>query len=314
MSSLRSDLTQREIPLEVDVLLATYNGADYIYEQLLSLAMQIDVSVNLFVSDDGSSDETIAIILSNRHLFKKLEFLENSPKLGPGANFFFLISNFSGSSEFVALMDQDDIWLPNHLVSSVTALKEMGENAALTFSSCIEFDEKRNKVNIWPNIDLKLDHYIIFFENLCRGCTIVLNKSAVQVAQNYIPQNAIMHDWWLFILISELGTVRKLETANIIYRIHSDNHTGRKTSIERLLKLPKLFRISNWQTVTQILEMSSKLRVLDYEREAGGLSYIVSLLENRTAKNRLRILLLPKRIRTSISEDAILRILLFLIP
>ena len=75
----------------VDVLLGTFNGADYLAEMLGSLAQQEDVIINLIASDDGSTDGTLEILESFKHEFNSMQIL-SGPGTGPANNFVSMLS------------------------------------------------------------------------------------------------------------------------------------------------------------------------------------------------------------------------------
>src|SRR5205809_1449865 len=77
----------------IDVLLATYNGARYLRPQIESLLNQKDVSIRILVRDDGSVDETPAVIEHYRRLRPEcVVHLGGSDNLG-------VIGNFARSEE-----------------------------------------------------------------------------------------------------------------------------------------------------------------------------------------------------------------------
>ena len=265
------------------------------------------------MSDDGSSDSTIEIIQGSSSRFKSLVFLSEAPRLGPAANFIYLMKNYPGNAEFIALMDQDDIWNPNHLHLSINELDKLGKESGLTFSSCTEIGGKIFGTKLWPNRRFNLNTHLIYFENPCRGCTVVLNRLAIDLVRIHNPARIIMHDWWLLILIYELGNVNHIKTPNIIYRRHSNNHNGKRSTFNRITQSFGLFKIRNWRTIDQLMNISSE--ILDNgQNTSGEMEGLVRMLKFRNLRNRFKILTLKKKLRTSRIEDVILRILLFVIP
>jgi glycosyltransferase involved in cell wall biosynthesis len=137
MPSISSVLSNKEKSLpEVEVLLATFNGEKYLGEFLVSLSRQNDVIIHLRVSDDGSTDKTLDIINSHKDLFESC-MIFSGPCNGPSANFFSLIEK--ATYEFVALADQDDVWLPHHLISSINRVSATPEVPSMSFSAVAEF-------------------------------------------------------------------------------------------------------------------------------------------------------------------------------
>ncbi|MFL5505263.1 MAG: glycosyltransferase, partial [Gemmatimonadales bacterium] len=105
----------------VSVVLCTYNGARYLPEQLDSLARQSLPPTELVVRDDDSTDETASLVaaFAERAPFP-VRWTCNAERLGPTRNFGAAIADATG--EFVALCDQDDVWLPEKLERVVGAL------------------------------------------------------------------------------------------------------------------------------------------------------------------------------------------------
>lgn len=210
---------------EVEILLATFNGALHIRDFLESLTQQRLVKIHLLVSDDGSSDQTLEIIEEYRVKFKTLDIIPG-PKKGPAENFFHLIKK--ASLEFIALADQDDIWLPDHLYNSINRLLLTRQKPSLTASRVWETTFNSRTANIWP-IDCNAQLFPrILFENQVRGCTIVFNKSFMNILNQLDNQAAVMHDWWIGITGWCFAEFTYSKNPEIIYRLHDKQAVGNK--------------------------------------------------------------------------------------
>lgn len=293
---------------EIDVLLATYNGEKYLREFLESLAQQQDVSIKLRVSDDGSSDSTLQILKDFSNRFREL-VVTQGPKKGPCDNFLSLIKQ--ADSDIIALADQDDIWEPKHLINSIRRLENLHHIPALTFSSVSEFDGRReNRLAIWPK-QIEVDKPFLFYvENLARGCTIVFNRSAMNMINKYTPNFAIMHDWWITLLISLTGEVRYCAEPEVNYRIHQDNFVGRKSGIRQRLKRFTASSDSEWPPVAQLREIYTNYGSHISPSKLKNLELIVSGLTALNFQKRIRAILTSHRFRICIYEDIWVRILL----
>ena len=232
---------------EVDVLLATYNGAKYVSEFLESLTRQVDVSIKLIVSDDGSEDETLAIVQGFADSFQSLSIL-NGPGLGPSQNFLFLLKQ--AKSEFVAFADQDDVWLPGHLINSITRL-ESSEKPALSFAKVYEFSStNQSPGRIWPK-KIKVKQFAnIAFENCARGCVIVMNAKAVNLLNSKEPDHVVMHDWWALQVMKSCGEVYFSTAPEIEYRIHANNFT--KNGSFSYVNFFKTLYYGDWEPIRQL--------------------------------------------------------------
>ena len=101
----------------VAVIMSTYNGALYLEEQIESVLAQRGVRVELYVRDDGSSDETLQI-LEGFEQSGSLR-LERGKNIGVVPSFIRALSMVPSDVEYVALCDQDDVWYSDKLARAV---------------------------------------------------------------------------------------------------------------------------------------------------------------------------------------------------
>jgi glycosyltransferase involved in cell wall biosynthesis len=307
MRNTFSDLSSRDKGFpEVEVLLATFNGELFLAEFLDSLSRQNDVRIHLRVSDDGSSDKTVEIINSHKHLFETC-IISSGPCLGPSANFFSLIEH--ATYEFVALADQDDIWLPHHLISAINRLSKTPDLPSMTFSTVAEFTEEKETETIWPKRFPGEDIRTIITENLARGCTFVLNTKAINLIKIHKPKNAIMHDWWILLLIYSSGSVTWSKLPEVRYRIHKGNAVGGKPSFRiRLNRFLINFKGRDWKVVSQVNEL---LYVFGWSMSGQKRHEIGSFLRDINSPlstGRWGLLLWAKRFRTNLYDELAVRL------
>jgi glycosyltransferase involved in cell wall biosynthesis len=292
---------------EIDVLLATFNGAKFLSEFLDSLAQQEYVRIHLFVSDDGSTDHTLQIIESYEGKFESLEIL-HGPKAGPAANFLSLLS--CSKSQLIAFADQDDIWEKDHLINSIRRLEGLDSMPALTFCDVSEFysDGRRNRV--WPNLrtEPSITHKSV--QNFARGCTMVFNRAAKNLMLERPNLDMIMHDWWMYLLISSCGIVNYSNTVEIHYRVHSGNFIG----VDRKSRSLQSRFQSPWTTIHQIgilLESyGSKMKSTEMEQ----LLNFHSIFLKKASSRFLDILRLRERLRSNLFDEIKIRIAIVLLP
>jgi glycosyltransferase involved in cell wall biosynthesis len=307
MRNTYSDLSPKEEGFpEVEVLLATFNGELYLGEFLDSLSRQKDVKVHLRVSDDGSSDKTLVIINSHKHLFESC-IVFSGPCVGPGLNFFSLIRQ--ATYDFVALADQDDVWLPHHLISAINRLSKTPDLPSMTFSAVAEFVEENETVTIWPNRFPGEDIRTIITENLARGCTFVLNTNAINLIKMHKPKNAIMHDWWILLLIYSSGSVTWSKLPEVRYRIHKGNAVGGKPSFRiRLNRFLKNFKGRDWIVVSQITELHYVYGWSMSGQKRHEIGSFIRDINSPLSTGRWNLLLWPKRFRTNLYDELAVRL------
>ena len=100
----------------VSIAMTTYNGAQFLEEQINSILQQTYSNIELIVVDDCSTDNTYELLKSFLSKDKRIHIFKNKNNIGFVKNFCKAISLCSG--DFIALSDQDDIW-ENNKVSKV---------------------------------------------------------------------------------------------------------------------------------------------------------------------------------------------------
>ena len=195
-----------------DILLATYNGCEYLESMLDSILAQTIPPRRVLVSDDGSSDSTISILHSwIKDSALEVEILPQlSTRLGSTRNFERLLVH--SDAKYVLLADQDDIWHP------------LKAERMLNFMSQIELASQRSQpLLIYTDLSLidsfskvfcnsffryqrlnpyKSDWLSIGIQNVVTGCACMVNRDAIMAALPF-PEEAIMHDWWLALGLRE---------------------------------------------------------------------------------------------------------------
>jgi glycosyltransferase involved in cell wall biosynthesis len=215
----------------VQILLSTYNGEKYIDEQINSLLLQEGVDISIIIRDDGSSDGTLEKleIFKQRYPQRFVVFQERN--IGVVNSFFDLIHRTSNQFNYYAFCDQDDIWKSDKLIRAISYLQDQKKEVPLMYcSSTLMVDQELVPIKTWPPIPLReLTIYNALVENVCVGCTIVINSTALDIVKkNPLNRlhNVIMHDWWIYLCVSSLGKVYFDEEPSILYRQHPNNIYG----------------------------------------------------------------------------------------
>jgi len=213
----------QEILPEVSVLLATFNGEKYLDEFLQSLSNQVGVKINLFVSDDGSSDSTLEILNTFAKRFNRFELFQG-PKMGPNQNFFHLLTVSNGT--LFAFADQDDLWLPKKLLNSVNTIKHLTE-AALVSAPVTTFEGQRRESEPY-------ELPIAIMRNRTQGCTMMFNEKLRNILMQTQADQTVMHDWCALLVATFCGKVIYQEKSDVLYRIHQNNFVGYKSRWRRI--------------------------------------------------------------------------------
>ena len=128
--------SQNQSGLSVGIILCTFNGAQYLNEQLSSIADQKYKNWRLFVSDDGSTDQTMELLCAFRdHYPEDKVVIFEGPKQGPTKNFLSLINLVHQKCECFAFCDQDDIWHADKLFRATAILGATIDNHPFLYCS-----------------------------------------------------------------------------------------------------------------------------------------------------------------------------------
>jgi len=237
----------------VDILLATYNGADFLPEQLESIEAQTYRNWRLLVRDDGSTDGTLDIVRAFRARHAgRVEIVEDEEqRLGPRGNFDRLLSR-SGAPYFM-FCDQDDVWLPNKtevlLKAALAAEAKAGVDCpVLVHSNLAVVDRELHPLakSFWryQKIDPRRSRWNhLLVQNVVTGCASIGN-AALRDAIQPIPTQAVMHDWWAALVTALVGRIDWIDDVTVLYRQHGGNDTGAKHWGVRFIirSIPELFR------------------------------------------------------------------------
>jgi len=211
--------------IPVQVLLATWNGAAYLPEQLASLAAQEGVEWNLLWRDDGSTDSTIAILehFAQDHPGRVARFAGREGRLGAGASFMALLAA-APAGRLYAFMDQDDAWLPGKLAR---AAAQIGEAPMVVCSRLRLAGPDLQPLGLSPMPSRAPDFASLLAHNVAAGCTMVMNDAARALALSAPLPEGSHHDWWAALLVTGCGGRLVFDPEpSLLYRQHGSNVVG----------------------------------------------------------------------------------------
>lgn len=213
----------------VHVLLATYNGAAHLQEQLDSLRDQVGVRIRLYVSDDGSTDESLAIV--RRFEAWPVEILPEQPHGGSTANFLRLLRYVRagvGAGDFIAFCDQDDIWNADKLKRSVEALQAGDGTQPAGYGARTLLVDPQNRPVGYSRLFRKPPSFAnALVQCYMGGNTLVLNAAAAQVVGDEAHLGVPSHDWWSYQAVTACGGRFIYDPLpGVRYRLHAANEVG----------------------------------------------------------------------------------------
>ncbi len=248
----------------VAILMCTYNGEEFLEEQLDSIENQDYKNWTLFVNDDCSKDRTLSILKTYQKKWgaKKL-IIRRGPQKGFCQNFLQIINDKKINADLYVLSDQDDVWMPNKLSHTLKKISKLDHSKPYLYcarTTYVSSDAKK----ILGESDLFLKPTSIknaLIQSIAGGNTMAFNNHLKKVTQKYPRAKVVSHDWWLYIMNELVGGKTFYDPeSTILYRQHSKSLIGANTGwIAKLKRLKMLlngtYRVYN----TRHLEVLNKL-------------------------------------------------------
>ena len=233
------------MPDTVEILLATYNGEAFLEAQIDSFFQQTYENWRVLARDDGSSDRTVEILrgYAERHPGRFVVIDDTDGNLGYVANFARLIEQ--STARYLALCDQDDVWLADKLTLCIARLLEMedrhGADLPLLAHSDLEVvdrDLEPVSPSFWQSrgIDAKGGASLnrLLSQNVATGCTAIFNRPLADLC-NTMPGQAVAHDWWIALVAGAFGKIGFVAAPTVLYRQHGGNTIGARSFLPQHL-------------------------------------------------------------------------------
>jgi rhamnosyltransferase len=304
-----------QLSRKIVILLAAYNGAGLVSEQIRSIQRQTISNWTLFVRDDDSEDNTRAILEKFAAEDRRIRYVHDTKgRLGAAGNFGELMRvAFEERADAIFFSDQDDVWLPHKLARQLRSLQEMerryGPGTPLLCYSDLEVvDQKLHQIHPSFMRYEKLRHeshdpiHVLLTQNIVTGCAVVINRDLLEFVTP-IPNEVILHDWWLAICAAACGRIGYIDEPLVQYRQHSRNQIGALT-LDRLLNLSaaqkRLTKIQDYMLIPigQAKVLSERIRGKQINCSGESLTLLdgfVSCLGQSTLRRLWTIYQLPLR-------------------
>lgn len=300
----------RELPADrrpadsVLVLVATRNGARWIDEQLDSLFGQVEVSVSVVASDDGSTDDTLARLLARASSNALIVLDPAAERLGSAnRNFLRLIRDAPlGDATHVALADQDDVWDRDKCRKACDAMARLGVDAYSSDVTAFWPDGRQAYVrkSYAPRAH---DH---LFESAGPGCTFVIRRETFDALRSWVKLNydglrdASVHDWLIYAYGRTQGWRWYIDPRSTLrYRQHRDNEFGANAGARAGLR-----------RIGRVLRGAYRQDVLRIAGLVGDASWVSEALRRFHLRDRLRLATSARDFRRRPRDQLVLAILL----
>jgi glycosyltransferase involved in cell wall biosynthesis len=232
--------TTGHTPYTVAALMCTYRGARYIERQLATIAAQTYPHWRLFVSDDGSDDETLEILQRFRaNGNQQRVYIFHGPRRGFARNFFSLIARPEVRADFYAFTDQDDEWHESKLERAIEQLRRLPNDAPVLYGSRSELvDEQGKRIGFSRRCRRPSGFANALVQNIVSGNTMVLNHDALELIRSAgTDVDVSAHDWWAYLLITGSGGLMVYDPyPTVRYRQHLHNLYGSNVSYSAMCR------------------------------------------------------------------------------
>lgn len=266
----------------ISVAMTTYNGSKYLREQIDSILNQTEKDFELVICDDCSSDDTLDIISDYAKNDSRITFYKNEKNLGYVKNFEKVISLCKG--DYIALSDQDDIWVPEHISVLLENIKAVGYSLVGANAILVDSDNNDLGCKLISNTNLPSNKHdfeiMLLYRNVFQGAAILFDKEILTKVLPF-PEKIKYHDWWLALIASECNGVYYVDIPVLRYRQHGNNVSGNHEIDSLKTKVSKFFAsdlkekgIRNITILEKFINVTNKkekvLEALDFAKSCEG--------------------------------------------
>lgn len=219
---------------KIAILMATYNGEKYICQQIDSILSQTCKDWELYIHDDGSTDNTIAAVESYVEKYPdKIHLIDGKSNGGAKYNFFYMFGQVE--APYYMTCDQDDVWLEKKIeltYDKMLTIEDKADISCLVYTELRVVDSELNTIadtmSGYQSLDCHkrtINQFIL--QNSVTGCTMMVNRALRDKMLRITDiDNTIMHDWWAALVAAQFGKTAFIDEPTILYRQHGDNSLG----------------------------------------------------------------------------------------
>ncbi|GMQ31711.1 glycosyltransferase [Algoriphagus confluentis] len=286
----------KQLPL-ISIGLCTYNGAEFLREQLESLVHQSYRPLEIRVRDDQSKDDTLSIIHEFQSKYSFIHLIQNQKRLGLQKNFEAVFRDCQG--QFIAPCDQDDIWHPQKL----EVLYQYIGGHQIAYHDSLLIDEEGKSMDFRMSDKFRLQNwndqepFLLF--NCISGHSMLFRKTLLSTALP-MPDTGFYDHWLAFVALS-MGSITFCPEPLVNYRQHQSNHTdliGKKRSTRGLDRaIQRISRENQWLEVcarfAKAANPSTSAKKMNELAQMRASSFFCFALGWEIWKNRKLILSIP---------------------
>ncbi|MGQ7394476.1 glycosyltransferase family 2 protein [Streptococcus suis] len=253
--------------MNVNILMSTYNGQEFLAEQIRSIQAQTFTDWMLLIRDDGSRDRTREIIADFAQQDNRIHLInpDSTENLGVIKSFHALVKYQRADVYFFS--DQDDVWLPDKLqVTLETAQAYPADQPLMVYTDLKVVNQDLQVMN--ESMIRSQSHHANtelvqeLTENTVTGGTSMINHALAELWT--VTDDILMHDWYLALLATAFGKLVYVDQPTELYRQHAENVLGARTLSKRFKKWirPHVLFSVYWDLIHNSQKQASHLLVL----------------------------------------------------
>lgn len=301
---------------KVNVLMATYNGEKHIIKQLDSIITQTYDNITIYIRDDGSTDNTVAVVrqyIKDNTSNREIVLLDNGNKnLKCPMSFYEIIKNCP-TADYYSLCDQDDYWYPNKIQWAVDKLEQEQTGQPLLYFSACDYqtaDGTLIRKSPLQSNPTPLEHVI--YHTPGSGFTIVFNEAIRQkMVLNATPSRE-MHDRWLIRGAVCFGKTIYDSRSTAAHIRHEEAVTAEDSDNMHLLVHFIKEELFGSIAPQQKSDVAYFYKTFENELKPEHKKILQTFAADNTAVLWFKKLFYPKRLRTRLPGEIALRFLFFL--
>ena len=219
---------------KVEILMTTYNGQEFVAQQIESILAQTFTDFTLVISDDHSTDETFDILESYQKSHPgKIRVQQPVHRYGNARDHFFALLKES-KADYMFFCDQDDVWLPSK-IEILAGHLESGSDIQVAACGSLLVDDNLNSLHALSDSLMKYQKQNpeikgfrqLLFRNVVTGGAMAFNRALANKSLECTDLSGTnMHDYWLALVCSKFGRCIYLDKSTSYYRQHSNNSVG----------------------------------------------------------------------------------------
>ena len=212
----------------VIILLAAYNGENYIADQIESIINQDYKYWKLIISDDCSTDNTFTICKAYEEKDARILAIRQNRNYGALENFNKLIcfAKENYHEKYFMFSDQDDVWYSDKISSCIVRIDMIKDKMPLLLYTSKQYvDANLNLLNVVIKGEESIKLSNLLHQNMAYGCTMLFNDSLCDLI-NDIPKDFINHDHYIMFTAFLFGKALFYQRKTLLYRQHTKNVSG----------------------------------------------------------------------------------------